>query len=72
MASVSCQEDAVMGPRDPGNEAVGHANPHAVPFQGSTDFGRGVGTRLVEGKTRQGGEELADELQLARRLRPGK
>jgi hypothetical protein len=61
----------MMGHHDPGDEAVGHANAHAVPFQGSTDLGRRIGSRLVEWKTRQGGEELADELQLARSLRPG-
>jgi hypothetical protein len=59
MASVPSQEDTVVSHHDPRDEAVGHANAHAVPFQGSTDLGRGIGTRLVEWKTRQGGEELA-------------
>ena len=60
----------MVGHHDPGDEAVGHADAHAVPFESSTDLGRRLGARLVEGKARQGGEELADELQLARRLRP--
>jgi hypothetical protein len=51
------------GHHDPGDEAVGHANTHSVAFQGSTNLSGRIGTRLVEGKTRQGGEEFADELQ---------
>ena len=61
----------MVGHHDPGDETVAHADAHAVPFQGSTDLGRRVGTRLVEWKTRQGGEEVTDELQLTRSLRPG-
>jgi hypothetical protein len=43
----------------------------ALPLQGSTDLGRRIGPGLVQWKTRQGGEEFADELQLVRCLRPG-
>ena len=51
-----------MGHHDAGDETVGHANARAIPFQGSTDLGRRIGTGLVEWKARQGGEEFADEL----------
>jgi acyl-CoA reductase-like NAD-dependent aldehyde dehydrogenase len=39
-----------MDHHDPGDEAVGHANGHAVLFQGSTDLGRRIGARLAQSR----------------------
>jgi hypothetical protein len=58
------QQDPVVDQDDAGDEAVPHADSHAIALQATPDLGCPTGGRLIEREARQGRQQLADELLL--------